>query len=97
MLETRNDTTGITIIINFFPGIVIIDNGVIFSLACIEIVNFGLYSNLSMKIKNNFKISKQISIEEQKPNYTRCIQESSLVGNYFKPGMFIRGLIAFKF
>ena len=40
---------------------------------------------------------KQISIDKQKPKYTGYKQETTLVGNYFKPGMFIRGLIAFEF
>ena len=100
MLQTIDESTGSAITIDFHPGTVIIVKGVIFSLACIEIANFDLYSNLSMKIKNNCQMCKQhvqISIEKQKPKYTRCIQETTLVGNYFKSCMFIRGLIAFRF
>ena len=39
MLETRDKSTGSAITIDFHPGTVVIVNGVIFSLACIEIVN----------------------------------------------------------
>ena len=97
MLETRDESTGSAITIDFHPGTVIILNGVIFSLVCIEIVNVDLYSNLSIKNASNCYMCKKISKDKQKPKYTGCIQETTIVGNYFKPSMFIRGLIAFEF
>ena len=39
MLETSGESTGSAITIYFHPGTVITVKGVIFSLACIEIVN----------------------------------------------------------
>ena len=56
-----------------------------------------MLTSISIKNASNCYMCKQISIEKQKPKYTGCIQETTLVGNYSKPGMFIGDLFALKF
>ena len=83
-IYASDESTGNSITTDFHPGTVIIVNGVIVNV-------------LSIKNATNCYMCKQISKEKQKPKYTGCIQETTLVCNYFKPSMFIRGLIAFEF